>query len=296
MLSTHHSKPSFRVPAGATDCHMHIFGPSETYPPSPARTYTPTPAPLEAYRRMAATLGLTRVVFVQASAYDIDNSCMLDAMAEVGAAARMVAGIDDRTPDSALGDMNRRGVRGVRLNTASFGLRDHDAIAALVAATARRIAPFGWHLQMFTDVRVIKQLVPLLKTLPVPVVFDHMGLARGPQGTGQEGFQELCDLLAAGRCWVKVSGVYRVSGAEPDFPDAAPIARALIAASADRVVWGTDWPHTGKHGHAKEAAPPPIVYRPLDDGKLLDLLAGWAESEAMIERILVKNPAALYGF
>jgi predicted TIM-barrel fold metal-dependent hydrolase len=217
-------------------------------------------------------------------------------MREVGAAARGVIGIDERTTVAELGAMSAAGVRGVRLNTASHGMRDAGAIAALLETTAERIAPFGWHLQLFTDLIVIAQLASVLRRAIVPIVIDHMGLARAADGVGQPGFAALLDLLAGGTCWVKLSGAYRISTQEPDFPDAVPIARALIAANPHRVVWGTDWPHTGRHGHSQDAEPPPIEYRPLDDGRLIDLMASWAGDDAAVTCILVDNPAALYGF
>lgn len=245
---------------------------------------------------MAATLGLDRVVFVQASPYGADNRCMLEAMREVGPSARMVCGMDEDTTAAELLEMDRLGVRGVRLNAASRGLRDTAQITAAIRTTTERIAPLGWHLQIFTDLLVIKDIAPVVRTSPIPVVFDHMGLAKGTLGIEQPGFPELCDLVANHGCWVKLSAAYRVSSAAPGFEDAAPIARALIDASPDRCIWGTDWPHTGKHGHAPGAEAPPIDYQPLDDGKLLDLLPQWTQSENMIERILVRNPARLYGF
>ena len=106
----------------------------------------------------------------------------------------------------------------------------------------------------------------------------------------------MLDLLSEERCWVKISGCYRISNTEPDFPDATPIAKALIAANVDRIVWGTDWPHTGSHGHSQSAEPPLIEYRQLDDGRLIDQLAHWAEDEVSLTKILVHNPARLYRF
>jgi predicted TIM-barrel fold metal-dependent hydrolase len=130
----------------------------------------------------------------------------------------------------------------------------------------------------------------------VPIVIDHMGLPAAALGPAQGGFAALLALLSEGRCWVKLSGSYRISRQEPDFPDAAPIARALIAANPERVLWGTDWPHTASHGHAQQAEPPLIEYRQLDDGRLIDLLADWTDDEATVGGILVHNPARLYGF
>jgi len=285
---------SSAIPAGATDCHMHVF--EARYPPSPNRTYTPGPAPLDHYRKVAAALQLSRAVVVQPSAYGTDNSCTLDAVAALGTSARAVVGIDPNISDDELDHLHGRGARGVRVNSASRGHRDVDEIADLVATTARRIERLGWHVQIFTDLAVIEQLAGRLRTLPVPVVIDHMGLAQAAQGSGQRGLGALFDLLASGRGWVKLSGAYRVSVQEPGFADAGAIIRALIGANPDRCIWGTDWPHTGGHGHAQSAEAPPIIYRRLDTAALLEQLVACTGDEAIVRKILVDNPARLYGF
>ena len=278
---------------------MHVFGPRDRYPYSDRRAYTPRPASLDDYRNMAAAIGLQRVVFVQPSAYGADNRCMIDAMREVGENARGVIGMDLSVGAGGadkLREMSRLGVRGVRINAASRGLRDVGEISALLHAAASRIAPLHWHVQLFTDLSVIQAVADSLRRLPVPVVIDHFGLADATAGADQPGLATLCDLVAEGRCWVKVSAPYRISNDEPAFPDAAPIAKALIAANPDRVVWGTDWPHTGGHGHARVSEPPPIEYRQIDDGVVIDCLADWAGDDATLAKILVHNPARLYDF
>jgi predicted TIM-barrel fold metal-dependent hydrolase len=282
------------IPAGATDCHMHVF--EARYRLSPSRTYTPAPAPLDRYRKVSAALRLTRAVVVQPSAYGADNSCTLDAVAALGASARAVVGVDPGISDDELDRLHGRGARGVRVNPASRGLRDVDEIAGLVTATARSIDRLGWHVQIFTDLQVIEQLAGRLRALPVPIVIDHMGLARAAHGLAQHGLAALCDLLASGRGWVKLSGAYRVSAQEPGFADAGAIIRALIDANPDRCVWGTDWPHTGTHGHVQSAAAPPVTYRPLDTAALLEQLVACAGDAAVVNKILVDNPTRLYGF
>jgi predicted TIM-barrel fold metal-dependent hydrolase len=228
-LAAPHSKPHFVVPPGACDCHMHIFGPAERYPAAAARTYTPRLASLADYSKMAATIGLERVVFVQPSAYGTDNRCLLDAMKRVGPSARGVIGLDGTVSEAALHDMDRAGVRGVRLNLASRGFRDAQQIAAMIHATADRIGPLGWHIQLFTELTVIQALADTLKHAPVPVVFDHMALADGRLGNTQAGLAALLGLVSAGHCWAKLSGCYRVSRNEPDFPDAGQIVRGSVS-------------------------------------------------------------------
>jgi predicted TIM-barrel fold metal-dependent hydrolase len=283
------------IPAGATDCHMHVF--EAGYALSPNRTYTPGPAPLDHYRKVAAALHLSRTVVVQPSAYGTDNSCTLDAVAALGTSARAVIGIDTSISDDELDRLHTRGARGVRVNAASRGLRNTDEIADLLTVTAKRIDRLGWHVQIFTDLAVIEHLAGRIRTLPVPIVIDHMGLAQATRGSAQNGLASLCDLLASGRCWVKLSGAYRVSAQEEGgFADADGIIRLLIDANPDRAVWGTDWPHTGSHGHAPSAVAPPITYRRLDTAALLEQLVACAADATVVNKILVDNPARLYGF
>lgn len=290
-----HTPPVFQVPENACDCHMHVFGPQDRYPLAARRSYTPPEAGLDDYRAMAKIVGISRNVFVQGSAYGADNQCLVDALVHSGGRARGVAGIDAKTSDDTLRQLTEAGVCGARVNAASFGDRSVAGIARALEQTAERIKPYGWHLQLFAHLESIAELAPVLRRLDLPVVFDHMGMAKAAAGTGQPGFRELVDLVGDG-AWVKVSGVYRVSEAEPDYADAAPIARALIRANPARVVWGSDWPHTGKHPNARLDVAPSIEYRPLDDGRLLGLLAGWVDDSAVLHRILVDNPALLYGF
>ena len=290
------TRPRFAVPAGACDCHMHVFGAGELYPPAAQRVYTPTPAPVAAWRAMAERLGLARVVFVQPSAYGSDNRAMLDALAEVGALGRGIAVVADETDRAALEAMARAGVRGIRLNMKTHGESDTRALRQRFARASERIAPFGWHIQIFADLAMIAAIADAIRASPVPVVLDHMGGARGALGLAQDGFRTVLDLLDAGRCWVKLSGAYRVSDQEPSFADATPIARALVGANPEQLVWGTDWPHIGAHAEAPHGDAPPVIYRDLDAGALLNLLAEAAGDDATLKRILADNPARLYGF
>lgn len=294
-MNTNHSRPGFDMPAGACDCHMHIFGTADRYPFAADRSYTPPEASLRAYREMTRTLGLERNIFVQGSAYGTDNACLLEALKEAGPVARGVAMIDHETTDDAIRSMDKAGVRGVRVNAHSVGIRSAREIEGVLRETAERAAPLGWHIQLFAALEAVAELAPTLQSIGVPVVIDHMGMAKAHLGPRQPGFRPLLDLVAGGS-WVKISGVYRVSETAPGYSDAGPIARALIEANQDRVVWGTDWPHTGKHPNASIGEAPLTEYRPLDDGKLLDLLPGWAEDPAIRRKILVDNPARLYGF
>ncbi len=297
MPLSKYATPNVQVPAGACDCHMHVFGDLDAYPPSANRTYTPRPASLEQYRSMATALGLDRAVFVQGSAYGADNSALLDAMAGFGPDARGIAGIDETTTGDALHMMDSLGVRGVRINAASRDLTNANEIKAKVNYAVERIGPFGWHLQMFVSLNVIHSLSSFFASLPIPVVFDHMGHAKYEVGIDSPEFSSLLDLLGEGRCWVKMAGADRISrGDVTGFSDALPKMRALIAANLDNLVWGTDWPHTGKHGHTEGKSPPLIEYRNIETSQLLELLAEACGSTEYLERILVRNPMRLYEF
>jgi predicted TIM-barrel fold metal-dependent hydrolase len=291
-----HSTPKAQIPAAGIDCHMHVFGELDRYPPAEKRSYTPRVATLADYLAMIGCIGLTRNVFVQASAYGTDNACMLDAMRLRGDLCRGVAVIDPEIADSALDEMHALGVRGVRLNIATFRLTDGAALREQLRRTIARVAPRGWHVQIFAGADMLALLRPEIETAICPIVIDHMGLANAqdPAGLAQPGFVMLKELIGLGHVWVKVSGFYRVSHQESDFSAATPYAAALIAANPDRCVWGTDWPHTGSHGRSLSDGPPLIEYRKLDDGVLLDLLAAAAGEN--LHKVLVSNPATLYDF
>jgi predicted TIM-barrel fold metal-dependent hydrolase len=213
-----------------------------------------------------------------------------------GANARGVAVIDDKTPESDLDAMNEAGIRGIRLNLATGGVSDPNIGRQRMAAAIERVKNRNWHVQMFTSLAMISAVKDLVAASPVPVVFDHFGGAQGALGPEQPGFADLLALVQSGKAYVKISGAYRASRLAPDYADVIPLARALIAANADRIIWGTDWPHPNS------VTPPgrkPTEVTPLfqiDDGRLLNQLAVWEPDAATRHRILVDNPARLYGF
>jgi predicted TIM-barrel fold metal-dependent hydrolase len=202
---------------------------------------------------------------------------------------------DDRTADTALGGMDRAGIRGVRVNLETAGETDPDAARRNLAAAVERVAPRGWHVQVYTRLSVIARLGDSLAGLPVPVVFDHFGGAEAAAGIDQPGFAALVALVGAGQAYVKVSAAYRSSEKPPAYRDVAPLARALIAANPERILWGTDWPHphAAAPGVALDA---PAAFYDIDDGLALNQLAAWAPSAAIRRKILVDNPARLYDF
>ena len=191
--------------------------------------------------------------------------------------------------------MAKAGFLGIRLNLATAGIDNPAAGRQVFQASAARMAERGWHIQMFTSLPVIAAIKDLVLASPVPVVFDHFGGAEATRGVTQPGFADLLVLLKSGKAYVKLSGAYRVSQRPPDYQDAAPLAKALIAANSDRILWGTDWPHP-------DSAPPSdktfttTPFLQVDDGRLLNELALWAGDQATLRKILVDNPAKLYGY
>ena len=286
------SAVDFEVPAGACDCHTHVFGNGADFPWWDRRTYTPPPASTAELLQLQNDLHLSRVVIVHPSVYGADNGATLDGIRRLGARARGVAVIDAATPRSSLEEMAAGGIRGVRINLETAGEFNPDTAKRELEMTARQIEGLGWHVQFFTRPSVIAALQDHLRQAPFAVVMDHFGNYPAAQGVNQPHFDVLLDLVRAGKCYVKISGAYRISSQAPDYPDAAPLARALIAANADRIVWGTDWPHPG-HGKPVSEISPPL---PIDDGALLNQLPVWAPDAATRKKILVDNPARLYGF
>ena len=272
--------PRAKAPSHACDCHAHVFGDAARYPFSPARGYTPPPASLTDYRAMLDVLGIERAVIVQPSVYGTDNGCTREAVEELGSRGRGVAVIDERTSDAEIAKLHDAGFRGIRFNIVSKGGVPFTSLETL----APRIVDLGWHVQIFAQGSALSEAVDRLRRLPVDIVLDHLGHADPEQGPGQPGFRAILDLLAAGRCWVKLSGAYRIDFGGPPWAGATPFARTLIEAAPDRLVWGSDWPH-------------PDVKGPMpNDGALFDLLLDWAPDSSILQSILADNPARLYDF
>ena len=285
----------FAVPPGACDCHTHIFGDPARYPMWAGRTYTPEQALPAEMTALHKALHIQRVVIVTPSIYGTDNSATLYGMKVRGRNARGIAVIDGQTADSDLDTMDHAGVRGIRLNLTNAGISDPDDARRRLQAAAARVRRLNWHVQVLTSLAVIAGVRQAVLDAPVPVVFDHFGGALSADGIGQPGFADLVALVRSGKAYVKISAAYRVS-TRPDYADVAPLAKALIAANPDRIVWGTDWPHPDS---ATVPGRKPADLAPLfqiDDGRMLNLLSAWAPDAGLRRKILVENPARLYGF
>jgi len=273
-------KPAFILPRGTCDTHVHIWGPFDRFPLAKGAAYTPPERTSDDLVALHERLGVDRAVIVQTTVYKSDNRAMLDGIAQSNGRWRGVALIDESFDDAAFRALHEGGVRGVR-----FGFVKHLGGVpdlALVRRTAARIAPMGWHLVLHLDAGNIPEFLDFFREFSLPVVVDHMGRVPVRDGLDQTPFRLLLELLKRPNWWVKVSGAERISETGPPFADAIPFAQRLIAAAPDRVLWGTDWPH------------PNVRWEP-DEADLVDLLPRFAGAAAL-QRVLVDNPARLYGF
>ncbi|HZA53817.1 MAG TPA: amidohydrolase family protein [Candidatus Udaeobacter sp.] len=283
-------KPSFTPPPNSCDTHFHIFGPPEQFPFAPTRQYTPPAAPLEHYLHVTAVIGISRGVVVQPSVHGLDNTVTLEAIKKSNGRFLGVARIDDKTTKDELQRLRDAGIRGVRFNLLN---RPRGNIKLDVFDHAvERAAQLGWSVDLHIDPKNLLEHEKRIRALPTAVVIDHMARVNPPEGLEQPAFQLLLDLLKDQKFWVKVTGADKLCRSDVHsyfglpFVDVIPFARALIAAAPNRIIWGTDWPHSNNFAPGKTP----------NDGDLLELLAQFAPDEATRRKILVDNPAALYGF
>jgi D-galactarolactone isomerase len=260
------------------DCHIHIYGTREQYPLGPNCRYPPPLATPPMYRAVMQRLNLERVVLVQPTAYGQDNSCLVDALADFKTAARGVFLVTPGTSRQVLNTWHEMGGRGARFFMLPGAILTWDTLEPV----ARKIAEFGWHVQLQLDGRTLADYEGLIRRLPCPVVIDHNGKFLEPVTADHPGRKSLLRLLDSGYVWVKASAPYETSRTGgPDYSDVGAIAKCLISAAPERIVWASNWPHG-----AQKQKP--------DDADLLDLLMDWAPSSNIRRRILVENPARLY--
>ena len=283
----------FDIPEGACDCHAHIFGPFDRFPLAQDRSYTPQAFPVEAYLAHLDRFGLARGVLVTASVCGTDNEGVLDALRRHPTRLRGVAVPSPELRTDELDAWHEAGIRAVRVNLYRHGgqaVYRNGVGLEVLEALAPALRERGWHAQIWVHAPDLVELGPRLRALGLPLVVDHMGRMSTARGVTDPGFQLLCEWLAEGVAWTKISGADRntVHGAPDDVPfaDVDPFAKALLKANPERVVWGSDWPHINYF----DAAHIP------DDGVLLGLLSRWLPDARDRKRVLVDNPAALYGF
>ena len=274
--------PTSKAPPGACDTHIHIYGPRKKYPVAPTAPFAPPMAPVEAYLKVMERLGLGRVVVVQPSAYAKDNRCTLEAVAAIGAAkARAIVVVDQTVTDAELARLTAAGARGIRFHMLPGGVLPWDILEDMAA----RVQAFGWLVQLQLDGRLLPEREAMLRRLPGKLVVDHTGKFLEPVAPDHPAFKVLLRLVDGGRCWVKLAGAYETSRAgPPDYADVGRLAKALIKAAPERMLWGSNWPYP--------AAKP----NPQDDATMLGVPSHWCPNEASRRTILVDNPAALYGF
>jgi predicted TIM-barrel fold metal-dependent hydrolase len=271
------TRPGYALPPGSCDAHFHVFEPG--YPHVPDPLYTFPDATLEKYLQLTAVLGIERMVLVQPTFYGTDNSLTLDVLRRLGPRCRAVVRVEEDVSDAELDRYHDLGVRAIRLDLFARRDRPVEEIVGYVRRMAARATPRGWHVQFYAPGTVVRDLLPFLADLEDRFVIDHMGYMLESEGLTSADFERLVGLLEQGNCWIKLSGPYRIAKAKP-LSSVAPLGRALVAARADRLLWGSDWPHL------------PDGQR--DTGELLNLLAEWAPNAADRHRILAAGPDELF--
>ncbi len=263
---------------GACDSHVHVY--DQRYPISPSTVLTPPDASLVEYRAVQAALGLDRVVFVQPTTYGLDNRCQLEAVAELGDAARAVVVVDDTTTDDELARLTSQGGRGARFHMLPGGAVPWE----IMHTVAELIAGHGWHIQLQLNGRELAERLDALLALPTPIVVDHVGRFMPPVEPEDPAFGALLTLLDTGRCWVKLSAPYESThDGAPDYPTVATLAHRLVKHAPERMLWATNWPHPG------QVDPPTPT-------QLAGLRDAWLPTDALRRQVLVDNPAEVYGF
>lgn len=276
-------------PSPACDSHVHLFVPDQ-FPYDPARRYTPPPATAADLLGVQARLAMERVVLVQPSCYGLDNRALLDGLAQLGPArARGVAVVDlGVISDAQLRDLNGLGVCGIRFNlSVQQGVSWQDTVRGLALAQ-ERCEPLGWHLQINADAAGVNRLAPAIEKLRIPVVFDHFA-------GGADAAEAITRLLRTGHVWIKLSAPYRASRA-PDYGDLSALAKRLAEANVRRLLWGSDWPHTGGTGPRAASPEDTEPFRQEDALATLNQLQRWLPDAQTRHHILVRNPESLYGF
>ena len=273
-------KPRLVLPPGACDSHCHVFGPGAVFPYAEDRAYTPPDAPYEGLVNLHRILGVSRAVIVHASCHGSDMTVTLDGIARSNGTMKGVAVVDPGVTDAELARLDAGGIRGVRFNFVKHlgGMPDMAFFQRVLA----QVEALGWHVVLHLDAQDIVPLAPVISSIRIPFVIDHMGRVKAKDGVGQPAFLQLLDLMKNPLAWVKICGSERVSSAGAPFTDAVPFAQALLAAAPDRCLWGTDWPH------------PNIAGDMPNDGDVVDLLGAMTDDADLIRQVTVDNPTRLY--
>lgn len=293
---SHVSAPRHALPAESCDSHVHVFDPGR-FPYAAGRTYTPGTAAVADLLDFEGRLGIARVVLVQPSGYGTDNRCLVDALRQLGPQrARGVAVVDvDKAGADEIEHLHAAGVRSIRLNLEVKGEHDCGHAQAAVQKALKTVAGRKWAIQIHAGLHLIESLAGMLAGAETPIVLDHFAGLKAEKGLHQPGFEAVLNLLRKGNVYIKLSAPYRASKL-PDYADLQPFVRELAAADPSKLVWASDWPHTGSSSNRSGDLSTPEPFRLIDSGTLLDQLAGWIGDAAIWRQILVQNPAHLYGF
>ena len=280
-------KPRTVFPVGACDTHAHICGPAATFPYAEERIYTPPDATSDDYLALLTTLGVERAVLIQPSVYGTDNRALLDVLSRVPSGLRGIAVVDANIDTATVKALDDAGIRGIRLNVVDHNGPRNVIPEERVRKLANIIAPFGWHIEFLINTDEALGFAAAIDGLAVDVVVGHLGYPKSGAAAWlrSPALEDFLRLFERGRCWVKLTGPYRISSA-PDlpYPDVAPLAQRLATVNPDRLLWGSDWPHV-------------MMKKPMpNDGDLSDLIADWLPDAALRRQVLVDNPAELYGF
>jgi predicted TIM-barrel fold metal-dependent hydrolase len=283
------------LPPNACDCHVHVVGDRDAYPMVAERHYTPGPATVDDLRHHLARHGLQRTVIIQPSFYGTDNRCMLQALRDLAGTGRGVAVVDVAISDDELRALHSQGVRGLRLNIESSGSGDAKDVDAALTYWSQRIAALGWHIQIYAALDTLCGALPVLQNLSAPIVLDHFAMVQDTTPKDDVRAQAVLSLVRSGSAYVKLSAPYRVQSSQnPNLDAVTQIAARFLQANPERVLLGSDWPHTnrepGKAAHELSA------YRPIEHPTLLDGIHAWLPTAALRKQVLVDNPARLYGF
>lgn len=287
-------KPILDIPSGACDCHVHVIGPFLKYPMTADRVYTPPECGLPELRKHLEGLHLSRVVLIQPSFYGSDNTFQLLCAKEMGDSARVVIVIDEKTSDQELARMVSMGARGIRMNLSTSGIFDAQVARKQLIELAQRIKDFDLHIQIYASAKVLADIADTIYTLPVPVVLDHFASIKADRFKERAELPAILDLLKSGQIYIKLSGIYRISSASPNYDEVKDLARLYVETNPDRMLWGSDWPHTNTLPDIPATQVTP--YRVVDDIRIFKLLSDWIPNQQDLVKTLVTNPERLYRF
>lgn len=280
MAEKSQTYPRLKAPAGLCDTHIHLY--DRRFPTAATATMTPPDAGVGAYKEMCRRLGIARTIVVQPTTYGLDNRCTLDAVAALGESARGIAVVDETVSDAELERLTKNGMCGVRFHQLPGGALKWEQLDTIAA----RVQPFGWHIQLQLDGRDLPHYESTIRRFPGTLVIDHIGKFLEPVATDHTAFKILLALVERGNTYVKLSAPYETSKVgPPSFDDVGAMAKALLRAAPERMLWASNWPHPSAPADAKP-----------DDAMLLDVMLDWVPDEVTRLKIFVDNPARLYGF